>query len=69
MVSTQVPTVAKLKCLAREIGIRKAVYPRRVAEGKMDQRAAVYEIEVMEAILADYQKRARDESTQSGTER
>jgi hypothetical protein len=69
MVSTQVPTVAKLKCLAREIGIRKAVYPRRVAEGKMDQRAAVYEIEVMEAILADYQKRVRDESAQSGTER
>jgi hypothetical protein len=69
MVATQVPTIAKLKCLVREVGIRRAVYPKRVAEGKMDQRAAVYEIEVMEAILADYQKRARDESTQSGTER
>ena len=69
MVATQVPTIAKLKCLARELNIRRVVYPKRVSEGKMDQRAALYEIEVMEAILADYQKRARDESTQSGTER
>ena len=44
----------KLQCLRREIAIRKAVYPKWVASGKMTRQAADHEIEVMEAIAADY---------------
>jgi hypothetical protein len=59
--SGQVPTVAKLKVLRREIALRKNVYPRRIARHEMSQLQADYEIEVMEAILADYEQRAKNE--------
>lgn len=44
----------KLKAVTREIGQRKFVYPRRVADAKMKQADADREIAVMEAIAADY---------------
>lgn len=37
---------------------RQRVYSRRVSEGKMKQADADREIEVMRAILADYEKAA-----------
>ncbi len=46
----------KLKSVERELGMRRQVYPRRVAEGKMKQEAADREIAVMEAIADDYRK-------------
>jgi hypothetical protein len=55
----QVPTAAKLKVIEREIALRKSVYPRRVRRQEMTQQEADYQIEVMEAILDDYQHIAR----------
>lgn len=36
----------------RELGMRRGVYPRRVADGKMKQAKADHEIAAMEAIIA-----------------
>ena len=60
---TQVPTAAKLKCLARELTLRRTFYPKRVEQHRMTQLEADYEIEVMEAMVADYQQRVRDENS------
>lgn len=48
----------KLKALERELGYRRRVFPRRVAEGKMKQADADREIAIFEAIAADYRTRA-----------
>jgi hypothetical protein len=45
----------KLKCIDRELGMRRRVYPGFVDRGKMTQSAADEEIAVMEAIKADYE--------------
>jgi hypothetical protein len=53
--------VAKLKSLEREIKLRRSVYPRQVAQGKMTQPEAAREIQIFEAIANDYrQKIGRD---------
>jgi hypothetical protein len=57
----QVPTASKVSVLKREIAVRKNVYPKLVARNEMEQQEADYQIEVMEAILADYERRAKDE--------
>jgi hypothetical protein len=44
----------KLLCLERELRLRRRVYPRRVAEGRMKIRDAEHEIKTMEAIADDY---------------
>lgn len=44
----------KAECAAREVTMRKRVYPRWVADGKMKQSAADRQIEIMDAIAADY---------------
>lgn len=44
----------KFECLQREIKMRKRVFPRRVAQGKMKQTEADREISCMEAIAEDY---------------
>lgn len=44
----------KLRTLRREIAMRHRVYPGRVAAGKMTQAEADREIEIAQAILADY---------------
>ena len=59
MTATQVPTADKIRVLQRELELRRAVYPQRVADGKMTQRAADYQIEVLESILDDYQRKDR----------
>ena len=41
----------QIKCVGREIGMRKNVYPRWVANGKMTQAKADHEIAAMEATL------------------
>jgi hypothetical protein len=43
----------KIRCVAREVAMRKSAYPRFVAAGKMKQEAAEREIAVMVAVLAD----------------
>lgn len=52
----------KLDAVKRELGYRRHVYARRVAEGRMTQAKADREIAVMEAISQDYE-------TQAGKER
>ena len=41
----------QMKCVEREIGMRLAVYARRVADGKMKQDKADQEIACMQAVL------------------
>lgn len=38
-------------CIKREVGFREHVYPRRVAEGKMKQAKADWELACMRAVL------------------
>lgn len=49
-----ITTHEKMKCCERELAMRKRVYPRWVAAGKMTHREARYELDVMAAMLADY---------------
>lgn len=50
----------KLLCLERELRLRRKVYPRWVAEGRMKMRDAEHETEVMEAIANDYRQKIPD---------
>jgi hypothetical protein len=45
----------KIAALQREIELRERVYARYMAEGKMSKSKAEREIEIMRAILRDYQ--------------
>jgi hypothetical protein len=49
-------TADKHRAVMRELGFRRHVYPRRVAEGKMSQQQADEQVAVFEAILLDYAK-------------
>jgi hypothetical protein len=51
----------KLDAVNRELGFRRRVYGRRVAEQKMTQQLADEQIAVFEAIAADYEKAALGE--------
>ena len=44
----------KLKAIAREIALRRNVYPKKVKSGWMPQAEADYEIAIMVAIAKDY---------------
>lgn len=41
----------QIKVVRREIGKRKTFYPKWVAEGKMTQQEANYQIELMEYVV------------------
>ena len=45
----------KVDVLRRELALRRTVYPRQVERRKMTCAQAAWEIEVMEAILRDYE--------------
>jgi hypothetical protein len=47
-----IPIEVQIECVEREIGMRNAVYPRRVLAGKMSQSLADREIASMRAVLA-----------------
>lgn len=51
----------KLAVAEREVARRRRVYPNRVETGRMKQRAADYELAVMEAIRDDIAGRAEEE--------
>ena len=44
----------KFICALRELGYRKRVYKRRVANGSMSEQLAQREIDLMTAIVQDY---------------
>lgn len=46
----EVTIAQQLECVTREIGYRKRVYPRWVADGKMQQKKADHELKAMEAV-------------------
>lgn len=46
-----VPLSEQIKCVEREIVLRRRVYPRWVESGRMKQAKADQEIAAMEAIL------------------
>lgn len=41
----------QIKCVEREIGMRKRVYPNWVASHRMKQEKAEYEIKIMSEVL------------------
>jgi hypothetical protein len=41
----------QIRCVKRELGKRKGVYPRWVAAGRMTEQQAKDELEIMEAVL------------------
>lgn len=51
----------KLEAVQRELTLRRRVYPRRVADGKMTQALADRQVALFEAIEADYVKAAAGE--------
>lgn len=55
----------KIRCLKREVALRKNAYPRWVDIGRMKQAEADREIEVMLAILHDYEKPPEPQAQQS----
>lgn len=42
----------QIRAVEREIDMRRQVYPKRVADGRMSQKFADEEVAVMEAVLA-----------------
>jgi hypothetical protein len=46
----------KIRCVARELALRRNVYPKWIAAGRMKQEAANREIAVMAAVLADLER-------------
>lgn len=58
-------TAARIvKALDRELGFRRRVYGKNVANGTMSQAAMDEEIAIFEQIKADYQLRAVEERDQ-----
>jgi hypothetical protein len=51
----------KLRCVQRELNMRKRLYPRWVAAGKMQQSLAAFEIKLMEEIVEDYRRMVLEE--------
>jgi hypothetical protein len=56
VVTKTYPPDIKIRALRREIAMRRSIYPSRVLNGKMTQVEAEFEIDIMEAILKDYEK-------------
>jgi hypothetical protein len=50
-----------IRCAGRELGLRRAVYPKWVAQKRMDQADADFEIACMDAIYS-YLKAAKESS-------
>jgi hypothetical protein len=46
-----IPLTDLLECAQREVAMREAVYPKRVANGKMTLKSAQHEIACMERIV------------------
>jgi hypothetical protein len=63
-----IKTEDKLKCIKRELGLRRNNYPKWVASGRMKQTIAEHELRVMEAIEADYEREAKQVEITFGEE-
>lgn len=54
----------KMRAAERELTLRRAVYPKRVKEGRLTIREAREEIELMKEIAEDYRRLADIEDGQ-----
>jgi hypothetical protein len=59
-----VPYVEQLRCVRREIAMRERVYPRWVADRKMTQQKADFELTVMRAVADTIKPMAEAEELQ-----
>ena len=57
----QINIFDKLRCLERELRMRRQCYPGFIARGRMDEKQARREIAVLEAIIADYRELSREQ--------
>ena len=58
---TEYTTQRKLDALQRELLLRQQKYPGYIQRGRMTALQAAYQIDVMRAIVADYEKLAQQE--------
>ena len=56
-----IPLADQIKCVGREIGLRKNVYPKRIARGLMTDAEATREMATMEAVLESLKRIERSE--------
>jgi hypothetical protein len=56
----------KLASIDRELRKRRRVYPREIAAGRMSREEARREVEIMEAIRADYALEAAKNPREAG---
>jgi hypothetical protein len=54
LADTPIDNRDKLRCVTRELELRRRVYPRLILKGRITPARAQYEIKVMEAIVEDY---------------
>lgn len=52
----EIPLTAQIKCVEREITMRKRVYPRRIGLGRMNAKFADQQLALMEAVLKTLQE-------------
>ena len=52
--TTVITRLDKLRCLERELKMRKKLYPRWVKDGRMASSAADHEIACVQALICDY---------------
>lgn len=51
-----VPLPDQIKCVSREIALRKACYPKWISSGKMKPTEALKELSAMQAVLETLQE-------------
>lgn len=56
MADKKIPLAMQIRCVTREIAMRRRVYPRWVADKRMTQADADHEIATMEAVLETIKK-------------
>jgi hypothetical protein len=60
---------AKLKCLERELALRRHVYAKRQRAGLMPPEVAAHEIAIMQEIIRDYEARLGSQPRERTKER
>lgn len=58
---TRVPITEQIKCVERELRMRRGVYPKWVAAGRLSQARADDEIAAMQAVLETLREAERGE--------
>jgi hypothetical protein len=53
----------RFDCVRRELALRRAVYPRLIVGGRLKREKAERELELMEAIVVDYERLLEAERT------